>query len=271
MMEVFLFIWTKKAHYIKLVLDEIFTKRNLIDETKLLMGKQRLGGSKNNSIGSYDHLYCYSKIFNNYYFTKFTRERYKNEADRTNLIMKGQHNQRDRFFTYEDKEIILQSPDGKHWKFSQEKINEMTKKGIIYFAKSRSGLNSGIKEKKGEEWIPTDIVPSYKFDEEKAIDTNWTDIPGYTQDTGYPTENSELLLERVIKTFTEEEDLIIDFFCGSGTTLAVAEKLKRNWVGCDIAKLSIYTIQKRLLEIERSKCLENPKKEYGLKIFSLQD
>jgi site-specific DNA-methyltransferase (adenine-specific)/adenine-specific DNA-methyltransferase len=250
------------GHYIKIILDEIFDKGNLINEIVVNRGKQRLGGSRRYVI-AYDHLFCYSKIFNNYFFDKFTRERYEGEADRTNLIMKGQHNQRDRVFVREGKEIILRSPDGKHWKFSQEKINEMTQKGIIYFAKSKRGLNSGIKIRQEGKFIPTDIVPSYVFDEKKAIDSNWTDIPGYTQETGYPTENSEPLLERVIKTFTNEGDLVMDFFCGSGTTLAVAEKLGRRWVGCDIGKLAIYTTQKRLLEIDKSKNLENSKKKYG--------
>ncbi|MFA7385915.1 MAG: DNA methyltransferase [Candidatus Paceibacterota bacterium] len=250
------------GHYIKVILDEIFDKGHLINEIVVNRGKQRLGGSKRYVI-AYDHLFCYSKTFNNYYFDKFTRERYAGEADRTNLIMKGQHNQRDRIFIYDGKEIILKSPDGKHWKFSQDKISEMTQKGIIYFAKSRNGLNSGIKIKQGDKFIPTDIVPSYIFDEKKAIDSNWTDIPGYTQETGYPTENSELLLERIIKSFTKEDDLVMDFFCGSGTTVAVADKASRRWVGCDIGKLAIYTTQKRLLEIENSKDPDNPKKKYN--------
>jgi len=250
------------GHYIKVILDEIFDKGNLINEIVVNRGKQRLGGSKRYVI-AYDHLFCYSKVFNNYYFSKFRRERYEGEADRTNLIMKGQHNQRDRVFIYKGEKIILRSPDRKHWKFSQEKINEMTEKGIIYFTKSRYGLNSGIKIKQGDKFLPTDIVPSYVFDEKKAIDSNWTDIPGYTQETGYPTENSELLLERVIKTFSDVDDLVMDFFCGSGTTMAVSDKLQRRWIGCDIGKLAIYTTQKRLLEIEQSKDLNNPKKKYG--------
>jgi site-specific DNA-methyltransferase (adenine-specific)/adenine-specific DNA-methyltransferase len=55
----------------------------------------------------------------------------------------------------------------------------------------------------------------------------------------------------------------MDVFAGSGTTLAVAEKLSRRWIGCDIGKLSIYTIQKRLLGIDQSKDLENPKQKYS--------
>ena len=81
--------------------------------------------------------------------------------------------------------------------------------------------------------------------------------------TGYPTQKNENLLARIIKSATNEGDLVLDFFCGSGTTLAVAEKLGRRWIGCDIGKFAIYTTQKRLLEISESKDLVNPKSKYG--------
>lgn len=81
--------------------------------------------------------------------------------------------------------------------------------------------------------------------------------------TGYPTQKNENLLARIIKSATNEGDLVLDFFCGSGTTLAVAEKLGRRWIGCDIGKFAIYTTQKRLLEIGESKDLVNPKNKYG--------
>lgn len=81
--------------------------------------------------------------------------------------------------------------------------------------------------------------------------------------TGYPTQKNENLITRIIKAATNEGDIVMDFFCGSGSTLAVAEKLNRRWVGCDIGKLAIYTTQKRLLEIEQSKDITNPKKKYS--------
>lgn len=80
---------------------------------------------------------------------------------------------------------------------------------------------------------------------------------------GYPTQKPELLLKRIIEASSSEGDLVMDFFAGSGTTLAVAEKLDRRWVGCDIGKFAIYTTQKRLLEIDKSKNLDDPKKKYG--------
>ena len=83
---------------------------------------------------------------------------------------------------------------------------------------------------------------------------------------GYPTQKPEALLEIFIKASTKPGDLIMDFFAGSGTTLAVAEKLGRRWIGCDIGKLSFYIIQRRLLQIQNSKDLNKKKKsKYGKK------
>ena len=93
----------------------------------------------------------------------------------------------------------------------------------------------------------------------KEIANEYNDFPvgtyAYTKkdSTGYPTQKPEALLERIIKASTNEGDIVMDFFAGSGTTLAVAEKLNRRWVGVDIGKLAIYTIQKRLLTLPHRK------------------
>jgi len=65
----------------------------------------------------------------------------------------------------------------------------------------------------------------------------------------YPTQKPEKLLERVIKASSNEDSIVLDCFCGSGTTLAVAEKLKRKWIGCDIGKPAILTTRKRLVDL----------------------
>lgn len=69
--------------------------------------------------------------------------------------------------------------------------------------------------------------------------------------TGYPTEKPWVLLERIIKASSSKGDLVADFFCGSGTTLAVAEKLGRKWIGSDLGKFGIHTSRKRLIGIQR--------------------
>ncbi|MFQ6003684.1 MAG: DNA methyltransferase, partial [Candidatus Zixiibacteriota bacterium] len=66
----------------------------------------------------------------------------------------------------------------------------------------------------------------------------------------FPTQKPEALLDRIIKASSNEGDLVVDFFCGSGTTLAVAEKLGRRWIGADLSKFAIHTTRKRLLDIK---------------------
>jgi SAM-dependent methyltransferase len=92
------------------------------------------------------------------------------------------------------------------------------------------------------------------------LDNVWTDIAPVNsqaiEDTGYDTQKPEALLERVIKASSREGGLVADFFCGSGTTIAVAEKLGRRWIGCDIGRFSIHTTRKRLLEIEKCRPFE---------------
>ena len=71
--------------------------------------------------------------------------------------------------------------------------------------------------------------------------------------TGYPTQKPEALLERIISAHSRPGELVADFFCGSGTTLAVAEKLGRRWIGCDLGRWGIHVTRKRLLDIGNCK------------------
>ena len=66
--------------------------------------------------------------------------------------------------------------------------------------------------------------------------------------TGFPTQKPEALLERILKSSSNPDDLVLDFFCGSGTTLAAAEKLGRRWIGVDLGRYAIHTTRKRLLD-----------------------
>jgi len=88
----------------------------------------------------------------------------------------------------------------------------------------------------------------------------WEDLnltnPMAVERTGYPTQKPEVLLDRIIKASSNEGDLVADFFCGSGTTCAVAEKLGRRWIGCDLSRWAIHTTRKRLQEIEGAKPFE---------------
>ena len=97
----------------------------------------------------------------------------------------------------------------------------------------------------------------YKYyDDEKITPADvWTDISHMQQHdpqrVGYPTQKPEALMERVVQATTQSGDLIGDFFCGSGTTAAVAEKLGRKWIATDLGKFGIHTTRKRLIGVQR--------------------
>ena len=104
-----------------------------------------------------------------------------------------------------------------------------------------------------EETHPELVTRYYMKDGTLCLDY-WNDIPQLNQvaadRTGFPTQKPGELLERIIKASSNEGGLVADFFCGSGTTLAVAEKLGRRWIGCDLGRWGIHVTRKRLLGIE---------------------
>jgi DNA modification methylase len=91
--------------------------------------------------------------------------------------------------------------------------------------------------------------------EGQPIENLWTDVfvinPMADERVSYPTQKPEALLERIIKASSNEGDLVADFFCGSGTTAAAAEKLGRKWIATDLGKFAIHTTRKRMIGVQR--------------------
>jgi DNA modification methylase len=87
------------------------------------------------------------------------------------------------------------------------------------------------------------------------VDSVWDDIPPVNpqakERVNYPTQKPEALLERIIRASSSEGDLVADFFCGSGTTAAVAERLGRKWIVSDLGKFAIHTTRKRMITVQR--------------------
>ena len=115
-----------------------------------------------------------------------------------------------------------------HWTFKQEVVEELFNKGLLRINESRSYV-----DKFGNRIHGLPEYFQYPFQE---IDNDWTDIPGYSREWDFQTENSEILLKRVIESTSNEGDLVMDFFLGSGTTTAVAHKLKKKWIGVEIGE-----------------------------------
>lgn len=126
----------------------------------------------------------------------------------------------------------------------------------------RAGANPSYKqylhESKGKQ--VEDIWSGPEDEVNEGSGNVWEDLnlanPMADERTGYPTQKPEILLERILKASSKPGDLVADFFCGSGTTLAVAEKLGRRWIGCDLGRWGIHVTRKRLLSIENSKPFE---------------
>jgi adenine-specific DNA-methyltransferase len=104
-------------------------------------------------------------------------------------------------------------------------------------------------------------VYRYYVDEGKIPEDYWTDIEQLNREDferlGYATQKPEILLRRIIAASSDERSIIADFFCGSGATGAVAEKLGRRWIMCDLGRFAIHTSRKRLIEIQRTLHREN--------------
>jgi DNA modification methylase len=125
------------------------------------------------------------------------------------------------------------------WRFSRKRMAELDAQGkIVYSNTGMPYLKRYLDESKG--------VP---------LQDLWQDIEMLrgihvgSEFLGYKTQKPEALLRRIITLCSSEGDLVGDFFCGSGTTLAVDEKLGRRWIGCDLSRFAIHTTRKRLLGI----------------------
>ena len=111
------------------------------------------------------------------------------------------------------------------------------------------------------------ITRTYMKEEGKIAPDYWhfnIIVKSHDEHLSFDTQKPEALLKRIILASSNPGDIVADFFCGSGTTLAVAEKLGRRWIGCDLSKFAIQVTRKRLLDIHNSKdLLDEKKKKYG--------
>ena len=100
----------------------------------------------------------------------------------------------------------------------------------------------------------------YRETDEKTVDDVWRismlQPADRTENCGFPTQKPEAVLRRILEAASCKDSLVADFFCGSGTTLAVAEKLGRRWIGCDLGRWGIHITRKRLLGIKKCKPFE---------------
>jgi DNA modification methylase len=229
---------------IRLILDEVFGVDNFRNEIVW----RKTNSPKFQSIGlgnQYDSILVYAKS-NKTTFSKVFRP-----FDEKSLKPYSYEDSRGKYRLIEiEAQGVQRSPNRKQFSFKGRtapylyninQLNEWDRSEMIY---ESSGGRFSKKQ--------------YLDDLEGVLVSDlWTDdgvspLQGSRPEvTGYPTQKPESLLERVIQFATEEGDLVADFFCGSGTTPAVAERMGRKWIASDLGKFAIHTTRKRLIGVQR--------------------
>ena len=229
--------------YIRLVLDEIFGKENFRNE--ITWRRQIPRGRKIEAKYmpySADYILLYTKTENGLW----------NKIEKINYISIEEAESK---YMKDERGYFRTSDPGS---YSNESLIKLYNENRIYVSKGgkviiENGILSVTQGSIGIKYYREKI--GNKVKEESIADNIWDDISGMgvvsSEYINYPTQKPEALLERIIKASSNENDIVADFFCGSGTTLAVAEKLGRKWIGSDLGKFAIHTTRKRMIQVQR--------------------
>jgi site-specific DNA-methyltransferase (adenine-specific) len=232
------------SHYLKLLLDAIFGPENFRNE---IVWKRKAGRGETNAAAirfgvTADTLLFYARS----QATRFNRQYRESNPDYieskfTFVTADGRRYRLDNItspsyrpnLTYEYKGY---QPPAKGWAVSRERMEQMEAEGRLYLPADKT---KRIQRKRFLDEL-----------EGETVDSLWDDIPPINSQAqerlGYPTQKPEALIERVIMCSTNEGDTVLDPFCGCGTAVAVAQRLKRDWIGIDITHLAIGLIKSRL-------------------------
>ena len=235
-------------HLVRHLMNNIFGDEKFLSE--ILVQRIRKNVTEQGRISlplANDSLFLYSNIneyiFNNPYVKlKEIREAYWRRVDDSS----GYRNPPTRILF--GKEFKPYKYDA-HFKYSQESMDRMVLEGRMRIICKKCG------EPHYEgNWICcpkcgcTEATPQYKVEASDKIilDTNWLDIAGYSSKTGFSTENAEVLLDRAIEVCSAPNDIVMDYFAGSGTTMAVAAKKARKYIGIEMGKQFEMYIEPRM-------------------------
>jgi len=229
------------SHYLKIVLDAIFGKENFRNEiiwkrTNSPKAQTKQFGSQHDVILFYSRSddFSFNKVYSSVddeYAKSFSYDDKDGRGSyQTVAIVAGGVQKYAGRKTFEFQGVKAM------WLYTKEKLDEMHKNNLL--VKTKGGL---FRKKMYLKDVEGRLVSDMWFDEDVKP------LQGASGEAlGYPTQKPEALLERIIKASSKEGDLVLDPFCGCGTTVAAAEKLKRNWVGIDITALAINLIKHRL-------------------------
>lgn len=253
------------GHYVKILLDEIFGKENFRNEI-IWKRSQNISSIGNIYKRSHDVILFYSKgnvatfhkIFKEQDEKYLAQYKFKDENGiyrHAPLLVSGKRNGSTGSI-WRGIDPNSCGRNGMHWITKIEKLEELDKAGLIYWP--TSGGQPMLK---------------YYLDSSKGVVVSdyWDDInlisPTSTESVNYETQKPEALLERIIKASSNEGDLICDFFGGSGTTAAVAERLGRRWITTDIGKPATLVMRKRFIDQEVKPFLYQAIGDYQKEVF----
>ena len=246
----------RKGHYIKILLDEVFEEHNFRNEIVVKRGTKSVQAQFEtiDSLASgHDMIFLYSKQSSTR-FEKLTAKLEEIKKGTWNNHWRGTDRPTMRY------ELFGITPTSGQWRWSKERTERAIKNYEQYVSKYS-------KEKKIDEYYlevlsntgekldfvrlsstgkPEHYVPPKDY---KILSDVWFDISAYERPSIFPTQKSEALLERLINGLSNENDIILDAFAGSGTSGAVAEKLDRRWIMIDSSKFAIYTVIRRMFSL----------------------
>lgn len=235
---IYLHIDYKIGHYIKILMDEVFGKENFKNDiTRIKCNPKNF---KRKSYGNIKDLILFYTKTNNYIWNSLQESRAEGEIER--LFTKIDTNGR-RYTTnplHAPGETITGEsglawngafpPEGRHWRYSQKVLNYLQENNLIEWSKNG---------------VPRKIIYADEM-ETKKIQDIWEFKD--SQNPVYPTEKNADLLKRIILSSSNLNSIVLDPFSGSGTTLDVAQKLGRSWIGIDKSKEAMKIIISKVEE-----------------------
>jgi DNA modification methylase len=234
------------SHYLKLLMDAVFFPVNFLNE--ITWKRTHSHGNVSRNFGSVvDVLLVYAKTLNykwNQQYTSFSAEyvertfKFSDPDGRRwqSVTLRNPGLRPNLHFPFTASNGVTYHPHPNGWGCDNERLKKYDKENRLHFPANPDGA---LRLK-----MYLDESPGIK------LQNIWDDVPVIgskaAERLGYPTQKPEALLERIIKTATDGGDIVLDPFCGCGTAIAVAEQLKRRWIGIDITHLAITLIKHRL-------------------------
>ena len=242
---------------LKGILDEIFGKTNFVNEVIWQGAKGDTSDKNKKFIKSHDTILFYRKNISSFIW---------------NDVLEDYSDKTKKSFAHQDEKGYYRkdnasNPGGGGYQYDLGFGEKTPSRGYMMPKETAlRWIDEGILDvEKGK--VPTKRVYMGKG---MRVGDVWTDIASARgkQLVGYPTQKPENLLKRIIEATSNENDLIADFFAGSGTTASVAEKLNRKWITSDIGRFSINTTRKRMIQVQREK-KENEEDFRSFEIYSI--